>query len=194
MYPKIIVPPFANKSFFDFTKEEAKQYFKWFNGIKTERIKILESYIQKSYPGWEANYTKSSLKILYEWLGKHVEYRPTTEGEKREIEDQINKTPLFVNIIPIPKFTFTDETVSICFDAALYFGETLISNVDGLKWIQKLSSIKYIDYGQPLISKGKSKVPLNPRRVAESFADNLLKDRKSDVTFESLFEKWKDEF
>lgn len=192
-YPIIKIPTFANKSFFEFSKEEAKEYFQWFLSIKGERISTLEFYVQQSYITWEANYTKESLKGLYQWLNKSVAYRKLTEIEKKEVENQISVTPQYLNVIPMPDTTFTPETVSICFDAGLYFGETLIFNVPSLKWLQKLNSKNFIDYAQPLIGKKESKVPINPRRIAESIAQRIL-DKDPPITFEMLYEKWSNKF
>lgn len=194
MYPLVSIPSFANKSFYDFTHEESKRYFNWFLKIRNERIDILESNVQLLYPKWKADYSRSSLNELYDWLGKQVEYRLMTDDEKMMIKDQISSTPLFIDVIPIPNVTFTDETVSICFDTGIYFGETLIKNIPDLMWIQKLNSKKFIDYAQPLISRKKSKVPVNPRRVAENIASSFLDREQNEITFEELFDKWTNKF
>lgn len=193
MYPLIRIPTFANKSFYDFTKAEAKEYLQWFLSIKNERISTLESHVKQSYDTWEANYTKESLKDLYQWFSKTVAYRERTTDEKKEVENQISLTPEYINVIPIPETIFTEETVSICFDAGLYFGETLIFNIPSLKWLQKLNSKNFIDFAQPLIGKKESKVPINPRRIAESIAQRIL-DKDTPITFEMLYEKWVDKF
>lgn len=187
MYPLVSVPSFSNKKFFDFTKEEAKQYMLWFLSIKRERIEILEKSVQNIFPEWRADYTEFSLINLYVWFGKQVAYKLISKEEKSEIENQIIKTPLFVNVIPIPESTFTDETVSICFDVGCYFGETLIFNDKEIKWLQKLNSLNYIYYGQPLVSKTKSKVPLNPRASMEGIARRILDRDVKEITFLELY-------
>ena len=193
MYPLIKIPEFANKNFFDFTKEEAKEYFQWFLSIRNERLSILESHVKQSFFDWKAGYTRESLIDLYKWFQKQVAYRSMTESEKKVVENQISQTPLFTGIIPIPHSTFTNETVSICFDVAIYFGETLICNVPSLKWLQKLASTNYIDYAQPLIGKKENKVPINPRRIAESIGQRIL-DNDAPITFEMLYDKWFEKF
>ncbi|MGN6196508.1 MAG: hypothetical protein ACTHOB_16330 [Ginsengibacter sp.] len=190
MYTLIKPPLFANKTFFDFTKDEAKEYLQWFLSIKDERLIVLEFYVKKAYPEWQANYSEESLIDLYKWFEKQVAYRKVIEEEKKEIENQISKTPLFTGIIPIPQFTFTDETVSVCFDSAIYIGEVLINKLPKVKWLQKLNSKNYIDYAQPLIGEKGGKVPVNPRRVVESIARRILDKDEEQISFEIVYEKW----
>jgi hypothetical protein len=188
MYPLIRIPAFANKSFFDFTKSEAKDYLQWFLEIKTERIKTLESQVQQVYPEWKLDYTKTSLKRLYEWFKGQIAYRPMNEEEKVAVKMQLSVTPLLAGVIPIPQTTFTEQTVTICFDVGLYFGESLIFNVPELKWMQKLTSSNFIDYAQPVIAKKDRKVPINPRRAVEGIAMRILYRDAKEITFADFFD------
>lgn len=192
-YPLVQIPSFANKSFFDFSKEEAREYFQWYLHVRNERQSILKLQINLIFNSWQANYSRESLEVLYEWVSKMVAYREMTKEEKNAVQYQISETPLYNDIIPIPDKTFTVETVSICFDIGIYFGEALIFNNSNVKWLQKLSSKNYIDYAQPLIGKNESKVPINPRRIAESIAQRIL-DGDAQITYAMLFDKWVDKF
>jgi hypothetical protein len=194
MYPLVKIPSFANKSFFEFTRDEAKQYLQWFLSIRDERISILESQVKQSYLKWNADYTKGALIDLYNWFKKQVSYRKMTDEEKEQIRNQVSRTPLLVGVIPTPGVTFTDETVSICFDVGLYFGETLIANIQSLKWMQKISSTNFIYYAQPLLAKTKSKVPVNPRASVEGIGRRILDKDVQEITFETLFDKWCEKF
>ncbi len=170
MYPLVIVPSFAKQDFFDFSKLEAKQYLEWFLDSKKDRLVILQTEVQKNYPAWKIDFTKPSFHVLYEWFERQVSYRDTTQDEKDAAANQIAKTPQFINLIPVPNVTFSYETVSLCFDFGIYFGEALISGLPSLAWAQDLSSKAFIDYAQPLITKKGNKVPINPRRIAEGYA------------------------
>jgi hypothetical protein len=194
MYPLVKIPEFANKDIYTFSKEESREYFKWFSSIKSARIQILERDVQSMFPNWKADYTKESLDKLYEWFEKRVDYREMTYDEKIEIEKQIGNTPLLVGMVEIPETTFTDETVTICFDIGIYFGEIFVKNETGINWIQKINSTKYIDYAQPLIANKVSKVPINTRRVAENMARIILDKDENRKSFLELFEKWILEF
>ena len=194
MYPLLKIPAFANKDIYTFSKEEAKEYYKWFTNIKNERLQILESEVQKKYPEWKLDYTRNSLINLYEWFESKVMYRKINANEKEEIEKQIGKTPLLVGLVEIPETTFTNETVSICFDIGIYFGDVFVNNQTGIKWIQKINSTNYIDYAQPLIATKVSKVPINTRRVAENMARIILDNEEKRKSFLELFDKWVLEF
>lgn len=190
MYPLVQMPLHLNKDVFSLTKQDAKAYFKWFLEIRNKRLQILEINIKQMYPEWKLDYSKNSFHKLYEWFSQQVAYRPMTEIEKQEIRKQIGRTPLLVDVVPIPELTFTDATVSICFDVGVYFGESLIFNVQNAKWVQKITSINFIDYAQPLIAKENNKVPLNPRRIAESLAKRILDNHEVETTFVQLLDKW----
>ena len=194
MYPLAKIPSFANKSFFEFTKVEAKEYLQWFLSIRDERASVLEVNVKKIYPEWRADYKKGSLVNLYEWFAMQVAYRPMTASERKEVEEQISKTPLFAGVIPIPEATFTDETVSISFDIGIYFGELLIRDIPLLKWTQKLNSTNYVYYAQPILSKSRSKVPVNPRSAIEGIARRILDKDTKEITFEMLYKNWFEKF
>jgi hypothetical protein len=189
MYSLVKIPVFAEKDIYSFSKAEAKEYYKWFVGIKNHRLQILEATVQEIYPNWKLDYERNSLIILYEWFGKRVSYRNMTDKEKIQVKEQISKTPLFVDVIDIPETTFSDETVSICFDIGIYFGETLINNIPGAEWIQKINSANFIDYAQPLIATKISKVPVNPRRSMEGIARRILDSDTSEIPFVEFFDK-----
>lgn len=192
-YPLIKVPSFANKSFYDFSKVEGKEYMKWFLGIQNERLNILENNIRIIQNSWKADYSKGSLITLYSWFTNNVAFVKQNQSSLKEIQNQISITPEYSDIIPLPENSLSPETVSICFDAGLYLGETLIHNIQTLMWVQNLSSINYIDYAQPLIGEKGNKVSINPRRIAESIALRIL-ENEPPVTFETIYEKWAVEF
>lgn len=189
MYSLIEVPSFANKDIYTFSKEDAKEYFRWFKEIKATRLQILEQSVCKDYEDWELNYTRDSLFYLYEWFIKKISYRLATESEKEEINSQISRTPLLIDVIEIPEKIFTDETVSICFDIGCYFGDTIIFNITTARWIQKTNSKKYIDYAQPLIEVDDKNVPFNPRRVIENIARLSLDNSNKLFSFLELFDE-----
>ena len=194
MYPLIKIPSFAVKSFFDFTKTEAKEYLQWFLTIRSDRLKILEAHVQQAHPDWKLDYSKTSFDKLYHWFKDQIAYRPMNEKEKEEVKKQLSTTPLLAEVIPIPQNTFTDQTVTVCFDVGVYLGDALIFNIPELTWLQKLRSTNYIDYAQPLIAKKESKVPLNPRRALEGIASRILDNDVKEIAlvevFDMLFEKF----
>jgi hypothetical protein len=189
MYPLVKVPTFADKSFFDFTRPEAKEYLQWFLAIKPERLKILENRIQQAYPEWKLDYTRASFYKFYEWFKGQIANRPINEEEKQKVKEQLNTTPLLAEVIQVPQSTFTDQTVTVCFDAGIYIGESLIFNLPELKWTQKINATNYIYYAQPVIAKKGGKVPLNPRAATEGIARRILDNDIKQITFVELFDK-----
>jgi hypothetical protein len=194
LYPLLKIPAFAKKDFFDFNREEAKQYLDWFLNIRDERLNILEKQVKKSYSEWELNYIKSSLSLLYEWFTKHVTYRLMTEEEKEAIRKQISVTPKLVGVIPIPQETLAIETVSICSDVGVYLGEMLIRQSDLLNWTYRINSPNYIYFAQPIIMKKNSKEDFNPRASIEIIARKVLNDNLKINLFENLYEVWSNAF
>ena len=93
MYSLIKIPSFASKNIYTFSKEEAKEYYKWFKSIKNDRVQILKSDVQKIYPEWKADYSRNSLIKLYEWFESKVTNRKMINEEREEIEKQVNETP-----------------------------------------------------------------------------------------------------
>ncbi len=189
MYSLIEVPLFVNKDIYTFSKEEAKEYFRWFKEIKATRLQILEDAVCRDYRHWELNYTRESLFSLYEWFINKISYRLVTNEEEEEFKSQISKTPLLIEAIETPEKTFTDETVSICFDIGCYFGDTIIFNNTEARWIQKTNSKKFIDYAQPLIEINVNNVPFNPRRVIENIARLKLDNSNKLFSFLELFDE-----
>lgn len=195
MYPLIKTPIFSTKDFIDFTKDEAKEYFQWFLSTKDERIKILEAHAQLLYPQWKADHTKFSLIELYQWFKGQIAYRAMSDEEKQAIKVQLSTTPLLANVIPIPEATFTDTTVTICFDVGIYLGQTLIRHDESLTWTYVMKPSRYIYFAQPVIAKKEVRVHLNPRAVIEVLAGKIL---DNDITkpnnLEQLFNVWKEIF
>ena len=72
-YPKIVIPAFAYKSFYEFTKKEAKDYLKWFLEIEPERLSILINKVKESNKGWKPDFSRKSLVVLYKWFCKNIE-------------------------------------------------------------------------------------------------------------------------
>ena len=192
MYKLVTTPLFSSKSFFDFTKNEAEAYLSWFLESRLERLNILENYVQKDLPFWELDYKVKSFVELFDWFGTVISYRQMTGIEKSEVIQQLNSSELLASIIPIPEQTFTDQTVSICFDLGILFGELLIKQNNLLSWKYKVNSKKYIYYAQPIITREGIKVDFNPRAVIEIAAGKILDGLTNKNEFENLFKTWSD--
>lgn len=194
MYPLVEVPNKFNKPFNGFDKKEAQAYFEWFMKIKDERIATLEMKLQQYDKTWVNGYDKTSLIGLFEWFKINVNARNMTQQEFKEFSDQLSSTPLLANVIEVSNNTFTKETVSICFDVAIYFGETLRRNINGLSWTYKVNSKKYVEYAQPLIVSSSHSVDVNPRRLIEVCAEKVIDRTEKENEFENLYNVWTNVF
>jgi len=194
MYSLIELPQKFNKDMYSFDKLEAKEYYEWFNLIKNERLDVLKNHVQLEYPDWELEYSRTSLIDLYSWFSKNICLERISEKEISKIKEQINQTPLFNNVIDIPEYVYSAVTASVCFDVGIYLGETLIKNNKDVKWGQKINSKNYIDYVQPILISKNYKVPINPRRAAESLAYDILYKTIKKETFLDLFDDLKIKF
>jgi hypothetical protein len=194
MYPLVIVSNSFNKPFVDFTNKEAKAYFEWFMNIKEERIGILEKNVQQYNKDWYANFSRLSFTNLFVWFKSNVKSKKTNETEAEEIRNQLLATPFLVNVIEISDTSFTKETVSICFDVAIYFGETLIRNISDLSWIYKVNSKRYVEYAQPIIINPFKKIDVNPRRLIEVCAEKIIDGTNTENEFKDLYAVWDDMF
>ena len=192
MYKLITTPVFASRSFIDFTKNEAEAYLSWFLQNRLQRLIILENYVQKDFPFWKLDYNVTSFVELFNWFGTVISYRQMTEIEKSEMTHQLNSSELLASVIPIPEQTFTDQTISICFDLGILFGELLIKQNNLLNWKYKVSSKKYIYYAQPIITREGIKVDFNPRAIMEITAGKVLDEIANKNEFENLFKIWSD--
>ena len=168
--------------------EDAQLYFDWLQGVKDDRIKILEEAV-KSSPGfsnWIASYRPESLEQLNQWFKKVIKGRHITEEEllkeTEALQDNFPNVSVDTNIRIL-----TQESVSLSFDVGLYFAQLMKKNIPSLKW-EIVREQRNIDYNQPVL-KGKSKVKFNFRRIMEVQAIKLLQNKE--VNLIRLYNFWK---
>ncbi|MEL6558574.1 MAG: hypothetical protein AAFQ94_10350, partial [Bacteroidota bacterium] len=69
MYPAIEVPEIKqNREFSDFSKSEAKDYFKWFQETKESRLELLVKTVNKSGDSIIIDYSRNSILELSIWI------------------------------------------------------------------------------------------------------------------------------
>jgi hypothetical protein len=69
MYKKVEIPEFSvDKSFANFSKKEAGEYFKWFEGIKADRLEYLMSEVNKDCSSLVLDYSRDSILGLTKWI------------------------------------------------------------------------------------------------------------------------------
>ena len=180
---KTIQPPFTLK-FREMTKPELKDYFKWFMEMIPQRIEELSKAVRQTpgYEEWQPDNTPDSLNALGQWLSEHVETRQRTPQEISEIEDRLAFP------IEVPRIELTNKAFSLAMDVGMYISQVFLVNHPSLKWEQRVSALRSVDYGQPvLIDFGR---PFNPVRmmITQAYA---LADRKWDGrSLRELYDIW----
>jgi hypothetical protein len=191
-YTLIKIPKELDKSFFKMNKKEAQFYFDWFLNIKEERLKLLNrAIIESNVKEWKFNFTMNSLTPLFNWFKSSITTRNKTQNEIKMEEEKI--TGFLKEYIDVGEKTFTDETVSICFDVSIYFGEVL-KREKNLEWSFVLKPKRYVDFAQPILVKKGAKMRLNPRRIIENVARDILDKSFEENELIKLYNVWKGYF
>ncbi|GEM_PF-3638391 len=123
----------------DSTLQEIEAFNDWFVHAIPERILNLECMVNKNKL-WTANFSIQSIEDLCVWFYDFLNKDPRSDKLKNDIN------------------------VSVALDISMYFGETLIKEIEGLEWRYQVNQPKYVDYGKPVIS-GKDKVPFSVSQV-----------------------------
>lgn len=177
-------PPFTLK-FREMSKQELRDYFRWFFDILPKRIFELTDAVRQT-PGfemWQPDKTADSLGGLGKWFAGQVETRQRTSEELQEITVQ-SAYP-----IQIPDEELTNRTFSLAMDVGMYFSQVLVNNHPSLRWEQLLNDKKYVDYGQPVLV-GFGSVPLNPVQIAITLAYGLVSKKQSEKRLRELYDYW----
>ena len=188
-YPLITIPKLLDKPFFEMNKKEAQAYLDWFLSIKEERLEILnKAIINSDNKEWRFDFTVTSLTPLFNWFKSVITIRNKSQEEIKIEEEKI--TGLLKGQIDVGETTFTNETVSICSDIGLYFGEVLKKEKD-LEWSFVLKPKRYVEYAQPILVKQDAKVDLNPRAILENVARKILDKSFEEDELVKLYNVWK---
>ncbi len=179
-----IQPPFTLK-FREMSKQELKDYFRWFFDVLPERNRVVAEAVQETpgFESWQPDQTPASLDKLGEWFATQVEARQRTQQERREITSQSSYP------IEIPDDELTNRTFSLAMDVGMYLSQVLQKSNPSLRWQQPLNDKKFADYGQPVLM-GFGPVPLNPVRIAVTLAYGLITKKQSGKRLRELYDYW----
>lgn len=175
-------PPFTLK-FWEMSKKELRDYFRWFLDVTPERINELASAV-KSSPGfedWEPDYTPTSLNALGSWFAVQIQTRPRTHEEIEEIAAQS----------PFPRSgqELTNRTISLAMDIGMYLSEVLLRNNPSLRWDQLFGSKRFIEYGQPVLVGFVHDTPINPVGAMTTLAYGLVRKTKTGRSLREMYDK-----
>lgn len=180
------------------TEKEAKEFFEWFIKIIPERLEILKKALK--YDGYnqrKMDFSPGSLGYIGDFFAKHVHTRPLTKAEIEEfkknywvtIRKQGYDIPLS-KIIKIPKETFTDETLSLCWDVGIYFAKVFEKNIKGLKWDFVRKPKNNVYYHLPVLV-GFGQNEFSPKDIMEVVAAKIIKGKDVSQELKRLYEVWK---
>jgi len=181
----IIQPPFTLK-FREMSKQELKDYFRWFFDVLPQRIDELGRAVNGTpgYETWQPDQTAASLNVLGEWFAAHVETRPRRPEEIQKIADSCSFP------IEIPSEELTNRTFSLAMDIGMYLSQVFVKNHPTLQWDHPLKgSKKYIDYGQPVLI-GFGAMPFNPVHMMVTLAYGLMDKTKTGERLRGIYDYW----
>ncbi len=179
-----IQPPFTLK-FREMSKQELKDYFRWFFDVLPERTRELAEAVRQT-PGfetWQPDLTPASLDTLGNWFATQAETRQRTQEERQEIASR-SAYP-----IEIPNEELANRTFSLAMDVGMYLSQVLVKEYRSLRWEQPLNDKIFADYGQPVLV-GFGSVPLNPVRIVTTLAYGLVSKKQSGKRLRELHDYW----
>jgi hypothetical protein len=147
---------FDNYAFFELIPKKADEYFLWFQKEIPGRIALLWEYMKKERPETQPfDYSPESLIPLWDWYETKIKQVPKS---KKEIDYEVSRYPKWMeeNVRKIT-MKFTDETLSLALDIAIYLGETIIKNYPNLYWGHFSRPKRELFVNKPVILKLKSK-------------------------------------
>jgi len=164
---------------------ELEEYFRWFLEVRHSRISALQLAITENVPGQSLSLDQSvaSMRPLGEWLSRVATQRARSAAEL----DVLRKKSL-PGVEP-PAHELTEQTLSLGFDAGIYFGESLAREYSHLEWTQYLDDKLFGDYGQPVLI-GFGRVALNPLRIVTTFLYGVVEGDFGPGRLEELYLYW----
>lgn len=185
-YYKLIEFPIKGP-FKEMTESEARESFIWFIHIIPERIEILKTFLKETgYNPRKLDFSPKSLDYLGEWLAKHVTTRKLTREETEKIENGLSEH--LKPHIEIPKEDLSEETLSLCYDIGMYFGEVFRKHIKGVEWDFVRKPKNDLFYHQPVLVGGK--IPLNPVWIVQTAAIGFVGKTSSSSRLREVYEYW----
>ncbi|KGW18140.1 hypothetical protein X896_6230 [Burkholderia pseudomallei ABCPW 1] len=175
----------TTRHFSSMGKAELKEFYESFMSNLPYCIEELMQLVRSTpkFEDWSADYSIESLEDLGVWYAGKVEKRALTPSEIQSIQKEMTRP------VEIQNWVLTDETMALAVRIGMYYGEVALKNNSLLNWQQQMGSKKLADFGQPVIV-GPGAVPLNPVRVANSFAHGLLEGTKTGRQLRDAYDYW----
>ena len=187
-YETLIIPFDYNKNFLNCSKEEIHEYYTWFLNIKGQRLANLCNFL---FGKQEGCLIEHNLKVIEMFLLNSVS---TLQKPVEQYNQEKKNIPKNLEHFTRPEdYLFDQKTISICYDIGIFMGELIINLDDKIFWKLEKDDT-FSDYGQPILSKKKSKFDVNPFIVTKNTAAKIHKGTYADEQLISFFKTWKRAF
>ena len=179
---ELFTPPYP-LDFRNMSDKEACEYFEWFIQEIPKRLKELErvSYVS-------LDFSENSISLLGSWFGKFVETRPRTY---EELEIEYQKSPSWLHQY-IGRTILTEETLSLCIDIAIYFGEVLRRRHPRLRWDFVKKPKRDAHLHQPVIVPFPHNMHLNPVPFLVNVAGGVFQGEEPATELRRLLAVWEE--
>jgi len=123
----------------------------WFVAQIPERLEVLSRAVSAN-DGRSVimDYSPESLERLGDWFGNHIETRNKNHDELTRENDSLPQW--FLQHGDKTNWMLTDQTLSLCVDIGIYFGEVMRKHHPVLNWDYVKSGRKFVDYNRPVIA------------------------------------------
>lgn len=172
-------------AFSSMAKEDLDDFYRWFMINLPHCMEELMQLVRSTpeFESWNPDYSPDSLDVLGDWLATKAKKRELTQYGMTMLESRM---PCPVGV---PSWDLTEETKSLSVYVGMYYGQVALQNNPSLKWAQALQDKRMADFGQPVLA-GPGTIPINPVRVANSFACGLVDGSKTGSNLRKAYEYW----
>jgi len=194
-YPEMLRSLEPDRCFRAMTDEQSRCYYEWFLGQMPERIEELE-HLVRSTPGfgaWRADKTPTSLNTLGQWFAATVKKRPLSQEERDAILRSLDPSRPY----SVQDWTLTTESLSLCFDVAMYLSAVMLRNLAGVHWGRVTKPKRDADLNQPVLlgfgvptAVPMPAFPLNSLRVVRVLAYGLAEEKKVGSGLRQVYDTW----
>jgi len=186
-YPIITLPSEIYVALNRKNLSDLKKYFSWFQEQIPIRLQIFCNYVFKNNA---IIFDDHYLHYIDIFLKQMIKIRNLDTKE-------IAQKQLFISNASNFEHKFRDYefieplATTIIYDAGIYFAELLRANINGLFWKLDLNKNK-ISYGCPILYKKELNLDLEPYRILNIHAHQVLMNSTNNKSITDLYNLWKD--
>lgn len=194
-YQYMTYPLIREKGIQQLTKEEAKEYFRYYISQIPSRIEQLSRIYEELGGGKkeDLDHSKESLIPIWKWYMNNAEIVELTE---EEFDKKRAMNPEFTwEFLSDKKVTPLWLSISVI-DMAMYFAECFLKYYPQiLKWDVFLGGKSYVYYNRPVL-KGffRNKIPMDPSRLLHVLTLKLVDGKSDEMALFDLFEVWENKY